>query len=72
MTLTRLIHIMQKFNQLGSGVQDQFYDICGDGDMEEQNPNALKEIRKFLNYCAEKKVDGAAELSERITEFFEE
>ncbi len=49
------------YARLGWSVQDQLQDIVGGEDLEEQNPNAMKEMLPFLRLLEKNGVTDAGE-----------
>lgn len=69
MQIETVIFIAQKYASLGNAIQVQMSSVVSGCPLEMQNPNALKIIAKFLDYCAAHDVAGAEEFFEKITDF---
>lgn len=67
MSINEFIILAKRYNDLGWWLQKQLVDVAN-GDLDDCNPNTLRELRKFLRYAARFDIEGAEELIEDIDE----
>ena len=69
MQIESMVFLAQRYADMGDAVQRQLSDVMAGRPLGDQNPNALKIIRAFLERAVRYDVDGAQELVEQIDEF---
>lgn len=66
MDLQKFLNLCRAYRNLGDAVARQLDDICEDDPIEEQNPNAMKLVEKFLRDAAKVGVENAEDLANQI------
>ena len=72
MDIYGFIELADQYADLGGAVQSQLSDVANDTDtMGDQNPNALREIAKFLKALERHDIDGADVVRKEIEKFLD-